>query len=150
MSTRSGIGIMVNGNIHGIYCHSDGYVSYNGYLLHHFYQNEEKVLALVKQGDMSVLGMDIGYKIDFNERMQYVTLAVDEDAVKAKSVAQQCRFYARDRGEKTPHGVYGSEIEFERAIDGEYFYLFKHGEWLVSKGNGFVPLSSYFIKEEVS
>lgn len=146
MSTRSGIGIYHKGNIHGIYSHSDGYIRYVGYVLQNFYQNPEKILALVAQGDMSMLGMDIGYKVNFNDRMQYVV--IQDGTEKGKHVAQQCRFYARDRGENTPARVYGSEYEFVNNIDGEYFYLYKDDQWFVDQGHGFVPLSTLFQTEE--
>jgi glycosyltransferase involved in cell wall biosynthesis len=146
MSTRSGIGIYHKGNIHGIYSHSDGYVDYVGYVLHNFYQNPEKILALVAQGDVSMLGMDIGYKVDFNDRLQYVR--IQDGSEDGKRVAQQCRFYARDRGEKTPPQVYGSEYEFTSSIDGEYFYLYKDDQWFVDAGQGFTPVADYFKTTE--
>lgn len=49
MSTRSRIGILnADGSIDSIYCHCDGYLSYNGDILMHHYDTEDKVRALLK------------------------------------------------------------------------------------------------------
>ena len=88
MSTRSAIGVMHGDKCKAIYCHSDGYLSYNGKVLLANYDSS-KANQLVAMGDMSVLGKTIGEKIDFNDRMVY----------EGDNIATQCRFYGRDRGE---------------------------------------------------
>jgi hypothetical protein len=57
MSTRSNIGILNNdGSISYVYCHFDGYPSNVGAILLQKYDTEEKVRALIAQGNMSSLG----------------------------------------------------------------------------------------------
>lgn len=56
MSTRSHIGIQnEDGSLDVIYCHWDGYPSYNGALLLHHYQDPEKIRELINLGDISLL-----------------------------------------------------------------------------------------------
>lgn len=127
MSTRSGIAVAHGDKIKAIYCHSDGYIEYNGVILYNHYDSV-KANALVAQGDCSFLGKEIGEKIEFNFQTDY-----DEDGY-----AVQCRFYGRDRGETgVDYKVFHSEQEFVDGIDGEYFYLFKNGAWYVSQGKEF-------------
>ncbi len=60
MSTRSHIGIRnEDGSLDVIYCHWDGYLSHNGKLLFHHYQNPEKVRELVSLGDISSLNIHV-------------------------------------------------------------------------------------------
>ena len=61
MSTRSTIGI-VRGyhDTTRIYCHSDGYVSYNGAILQKYYNTADKVEKLMALGNLSYLGPEIG------------------------------------------------------------------------------------------
>ena len=60
MSTRSEIGIQnKNGVIESIYCHWDGYLAHKGLLLYLYYNTEEKVRELIKNGDLSCLGEKI-------------------------------------------------------------------------------------------
>ena len=64
MSTNSTINIQhKDGSIDGVYCHWDGYPSYNGQLLYAFYNTPEKVNELISHGGISSLGMNIGEKI---------------------------------------------------------------------------------------
>lgn len=60
MSTRSHIGIRnEDGSLDVIYCHHDGYLSYNGNILFHHYQDPEKVRELVSLGDISSLDINV-------------------------------------------------------------------------------------------
>jgi hypothetical protein len=60
MSTRSNIRIIrKDGSRTGIYCHSDGYIEYNGMMLQLFYNTKEKVEELLKEGDLSSLAPTI-------------------------------------------------------------------------------------------
>lgn len=118
MSTRSQIGYTdATGKIRYVYCHSDGYPDYVGKVLKNFY-NAEKTAALVAQGGISMLGKELGGKIDFNARMEYVD-----------DIATQCRFYARDRGEELDIDSAGSEIEYAMDSGVDYLYLLKDGVW---------------------
>ena len=60
MSTRSHIGIWnEDGSLDVIYCHWDGYPSYNGALLLHRYQDPEKIRELIALGDISSLAESV-------------------------------------------------------------------------------------------
>jgi len=57
MATRSTIAIRnADNTVTAIYCHWDGYLSYNGKILFENYNTEEKVRELIALGDLSVLG----------------------------------------------------------------------------------------------
>lgn len=87
MSTRSYICIeRPNGKYQGIYCHSDGYLTYNGAMLLDNYNEREKVEKIISLGDISTLQENIdpnpNYPHSFDDRQSHVTV-----------------FYGRDRGE---------------------------------------------------
>jgi hypothetical protein len=124
MSTRSAIGVMHGDKCKAIYSHSDGYLEYVGQTLFKYYDSA-KANFLVAQGDMSMLGKEIGEKIDFNDRMEYDT----------DGIAKQCRFYKRDRDEQNvDFKVFFNDQELFGGIDAEYFYVMKDGVWYVSEG----------------
>jgi hypothetical protein len=110
-----------------IYCHSDGYLSYVGQVLLDNYDSS-KANFLVAQGDCSMLGKEIGEKIDFNERMEYDT----------DNKAKQCRFYKRDRDETGVDFMvsFSDKEMFEKYEWCEYFYIMFDGCWFVSQGEG--------------
>jgi hypothetical protein len=57
MATRSTIAIEnLDGTIHQVYCHWDGYLSNNGALLQKFYNTRELVEKLLSKGAISSLG----------------------------------------------------------------------------------------------
>jgi len=121
MSTRSRIGmVQPNGTIRSIYCHSDGYLSWNGATLFHHYTTPAKVKALIALGDISFLQINLappkGVKHTFDSPAPGVTKA-----------------YMRDRGEKDCEAQISSGIETFLAIDNgqEYSYLFENGKWSV-------------------
>ena len=65
MATRSIIGILHDNNtIESIYCHFDGYPSNTGYFLLTYYNTKQKVLDLIKKGDLSSLASSF----DWNEQ----------------------------------------------------------------------------------
>ena len=66
MSTRSYIGIKNGDKVKYIYCHSDGYLSYNGVFLNAFYRNIEKVEKLIALGDISAIGYNVEAPKDYN------------------------------------------------------------------------------------
>ncbi len=115
MSTRSYI-VKENqdGTYTGIYCHSDGYLSYNGVMLLNYYQDREKVEKLISLGHMSSL----------HEK-------VDPDPTKPHSFnyderqGDVCVFYGRDRGEK---GQEAHQVALESIDDPEswisYCYVY--------------------------
>lgn len=140
MSTNSVIGVMHGDVCKAIYCHSDGYLSYVGKVLLAHYDSA-KANHLVAMGDMSMLGKEIGEKIDFNSRMEYDT----------DNVAKQCRFYGRDRGETgieftTVH----SFTELCNHFNSEYYYIMKDGVWYVSIGGAKLMVLSETFQTEVA
>ena len=120
MGTRSMIAIE-NPNtkaVKAIYCHWDGYLEHNGFLLNEFYTASPKVNNLIALGDLSSLGANIGDKHPFDERL-------DVDDYKDT----RCTAYGRDRGENAPYKRFESAKEALTYYDGswcEYFYLFKY------------------------
>ena len=89
MATRSTIAMeQPDGRVMQIYCHWDGYLSYNGEMLNEHYQDRAKVLALMLLGDLSSLKPEIGQAHDFDAR--YNGGDVKEN---------WCTAYGRDRGE---------------------------------------------------
>lgn len=137
MSTRSAIGVMHGDKVKAIYCHSDGYLSYVGKVLLNHYDSP-KANHLVAMGDMSMLGKEIGEKIDFDADLEY----------DADHIAKQCRFYNRDRGESdVDFKVFHNDQELFYGIDAEYFYVMRDGVWYVSKGHEWTLLSEALAKE---
>lgn len=119
MSTRSLIcKELPDGQYYGVYCHSDGYLTFNGAMLIDHYSDSEKVDELLSFGDMSCLGKkihpdpSIPHAFDFDKRQ-----------------ADVCVFYGRDRGET---GIDARIISLEDAQDSwcEYMYIFgQDGVW---------------------
>ena len=128
MATRSTIAKLgKDGIIKSVYCHSDGYLEYNGKILNEYYKDESKVDELLAHGDISSLNKNIGVKIDF---MDYELRAKNE----------QCRFYHRDRGEDLMFNEFESDIEYIEWANGVangFIYLYAFGAWYVYD-NGFV------------
>ena len=105
----------------GVYCHWDGYPSYNGKILFNHYKDRAKVEKLISLGDLSVLDERIeptegsGHCFEYDKREKGV-----------------CVFYKRDRGET---GVDAKEVTLEElACDSwiKYTYVYTlEGEWKV-------------------
>lgn len=141
MGTRSQIGIQnADGTVTGIYCHWDGYPSYNGRVLQDHYTDEAKIRELMAIGDISSLGEEIGEKHDFD-----------------KAPKGQCNSYSRDRGEEDCEAKNFANARefFDNFPYGgiEWAYLFKDGEWMVRasyNGMGWMSLKAVLeSKEEV-
>ena len=86
MSTRSSIAVKrKDGTIESVYCHSDGYLEYNGIMLDKFYRNQEKINSLINLGDLSFLDRrvnpepDVTHSFDFDKRQEGVTVAYGRD-----------------------------------------------------------------------
>ena len=85
MATRSYIGVKnTDGTVDYIYCHFDGYPEHNGEILTKHYADMDKVNALMKLGDLNILGIEIGEKQDFDDY--------------ANRNRNWCLAYGRDRG----------------------------------------------------
>lgn len=119
MSTRSYI-LRENddGSFDGIYCHQDGYLTYNGAMLIDHYKTKERVDKLMSLGHMSVLcekiEPDPSKEHNFENRQDNV-----------------CVFYARDRNEKNQEAT---KIILEDIDDPsswiEHCYIFtKDNKW---------------------
>ena len=128
MSTRSNIGIINDDrSVDVVYCHFDGYPSYNGALLLHHYGEEERVRRLVQLGDLSCLAPklepDPGQEHTFEHPVDGVVVA-----------------YGRDRGEKHTEARHYESVDayldhMHREFTGvEHIYLFDpgSGNWLWS------------------
>ena len=116
MGTRSLIGVVRDeGKIEYIYSHWDGYPDFVGNRLKKYYTEPEKIDALIALGDISILGREIGEKVDFD------TFSRDEHR------RDQCLAYGRDRGETGTESRLADSIEAWK--DGaknswaEYLYL---------------------------
>ena len=149
MATRSVIAKLDSKGIKAVYCHNDGYLEYNGRLLNTHYTNENKVDKLLAEGDISSLGREIGIKTDFNSSCYH----------KGDDFNYQCKFYARDRGEK---GTEAQEFKDDIALldsdlvsmSNGFVYLYAYGTWYVYdnqtiKYNGIVATYKFVELEEV-
>lgn len=125
MSTRSYIMIETDdGKYKGIYCHSDGYLTYNGAILVDHYKERDKVEKLIELGNLSSLGEKINpnpdapHSFDYRERQMGVCVA-----------------YGRDRGES---GQEAKVISLKLLADDpwiEYVYIYtKDNRWKYFEG----------------
>jgi hypothetical protein len=130
MSTRSTIALeFADGKVGQVYCHSDGYLAYNGKILLNHYTDPFKLQQLIDNGDVSFLGVDVGVKIDFNASAVY----------NDERFAVQCRFYGRDRGETGVDAKYFTDFEDYKLnhYEQEYEYILRNdGKWYVKQYNG--------------
>ena len=114
MSTRSVISMKVGDDKYrAIYCHSDGYLTFNGAMLFDHYTDENKVKELLDLGDISCLGPLVNpdptrpHSFDYEERQENVVVA-----------------YARDRGEKKREAREFTLEELKEWDWIEYIYIF--------------------------
>lgn len=97
MSTRSTIALeYADGTVHQIYCHHDGYLSYNGIRLYQHWQDPFKVRDLMDLGSISSLGFEIGTAHPFDSPGRWGS---DEDAKYRAEFGNMCKAYGRDRGD---------------------------------------------------
>ena len=133
MSTRSMIAVMHGDKAKAVYCHWDGYVAHNGYILQTQYDSV-KANKLVSMGDLSSLGADIGEAHDFGRTM---TDDMYADIGGEVSCAKDCTFYGRDRGEEgTGYRTFQTLNDMLEAAEGswcEYAYILKGNEWYYTK-----------------
>ena len=121
MSTRSFIAKQIGKDAYlTVYCHSDGYLTYNGALLLDCYNTPERVDELLKLGDLSYLAEslypnpDYPHSFDYGERQSGVTVA-----------------YGRDRGDKDVAAVRMTMAQLDDPNNWtEYVYIFtQENEW---------------------
>ena len=113
MSTRSLIGIQREKDKYEcIYCHSDGYLTYNGAMLLDHYSDKDKVEKLLKLGSISILERNIEpnpdkpHSFDYDKRQDDVVVA-----------------YTRDRGDELEPSVFLSLEEMSDYGWIEYSYF---------------------------
>lgn len=158
MSTRSRIAVLQSsGKIHSVYCHSDGYPSYNGKMLKAHYNTEEKANELVNLGDLSFVekspvplpSAPVAHFYGEGEPPILTTHSFDNPQ-KGVTIA-----YHRDRQEEFNKTVFENIEEFKKATTNsnhceEYYYFFQEGKWFVSKGSrgDFQELTDELINED--
>ena len=96
MSTRSYIcKETTKGQYVGIYCHSDGYLAYNGAMLLDYYNKRETVNELLALGNLSCLNKflypDPNKPHSFDERQTGVTVAYKRDRGEQHQQAQKVK-----------------------------------------------------------
>jgi len=87
MSTNSMIGMeLEDGTVIAVYCHFDGYLRHNGYLLETFHKSAYRVKFMIEMGDISSLLVDNGTPqhygnsrevSKFNSRDEYLRSSID-------------------------------------------------------------------------
>lgn len=129
MSTNSTINIKhKDGSFEGIYCHWDGYLSWNGQLLYAFYNTPEKVQELISLGSLSTLGMNIGVELPKDTEKEDLR----DERERLRKDNFQCLFYTRDCGQEIE--CYKGEDEKHYDLNMQpYNYLFDEndGNWYV-------------------
>ena len=121
MGTRSNIGIVnEDDSITAIYCHWDGFLSYNGKMLLQHYTSTDIVNQLMNLGDLSSLNE----KLYPDDSKPHTFQNQQEDV---------CVAYGRERSESDVGSKIFKDIgDFERFAgnsDAEYQYLFNSGTW---------------------
>ena len=117
MGTRSRIGIQLKDkSVLSVYCHWDGYPSFNGRVLNEFYNTPEKVADLINGGNISSLHTNVGWN---NETLpetgpQYYTSRGESIDDNEPQISKNKNEYMKLGGE------YGDE---------EYAYLFTSAGW---------------------
>jgi hypothetical protein len=116
MATRSHIGVRnLDGTVDYIYCHFDGYPAYNGKILTDHYADMDKVNALMKLGDLSILGSEIGERQVFDDRSTH-----NRD---------WCLAYGRDRNEPNTSVKNGNYNDIISDTQVDYVYIFDGDYW---------------------
>lgn len=122
MGTRSCIAVKLeDGSFRGVYCHWDGYPSWNGRILHDSYNSKELALAVVDLGNLSQLRPNL--TPDPSRPHTY------DDSQDGVTVA-----YHRDRGSENDEFVQytGKTVKaLADKVDCKYIYVFEDGAWTV-------------------
>lgn len=143
MATRSNIVVqLTNGLFKKVYCHSDGYLSWNGMKLYEHYNTQALAEKLVEPGDISV----IFEKCDKPSGHTYNTRTMGYTV-----------YYGRDRGEDDVDGEIATLDALFAASDWEeYAYLWRDGQWWVDESPGentcletFTPLVAALVRDKV-
>ena len=141
MGTHSRIAVMHGTVCKSVYCHWDGYLSFNGRILQESYDSS-KANQLVALGDLSSLRATIGEKHKFSPFDQQ-ELSNEEFE---KQFGDMCTFYGRDRGEKDTE--FKVAVNFETFLEqcynsgAEYYYIMKDDVWYCGDTYGTTDLST--------
>jgi len=133
MATRSTIArVLNNGTVKQIYCHYDGYLDGVGKTLKENYTDTKKLDKLLKLGDLSTLGPEIGRKHSFNNPYKYGT-----PKYFAYSDKNKTKFYGRDRGETgTMARTYENLTAYllHSTVEGFDYIMLADGKWHIRTG----------------
>lgn len=130
MSTHSRIAVKnQDGSYESIYCHFDGYPSGVGKMLkEHYTDDPKKVDELMKLGDLSVLGEEIGVQHPFYGDQCEDCKDYDEYLSKYGTM---CVAYGRDRGDKYTTSIKSETLEDLLNTAGCYYlYCYQDGKWV--------------------
>lgn len=140
MSTRSNIAIKrKDGKVESIYCHWDGYLSYNGKILLEYYTELDKINQLIELGDISSLNKNV---VPNGKNDNSVVVA-----------------YKRDRNEtEVDKKIWNNIEEYFNNLDTifiEYVYVYNEEEskWYYAetyRGNTLHLLTQQAIEEELN
>ena len=153
MATRSLIGIKIGKRVEFVYCHWDGYLANNGRTLFRFYQNKDKIKALISVGDMSSLGIDLCKQDLFNSDRN--TNISWETTISWMKSGNRCSYYNRDfgRDEDTGLKTLPSVNKYKQAQAKwgcEYQYLYQNGAWYYRyDSKNFIRLTEEKIAKEI-
>ena len=119
MSTRSLIARQTENGFEAIYCHHDGYPNHHLPILNQYYATDALVAGLMRLGDLSSLGCELGQAHEFQTH---------------NPASGWCLAYGRDRQEAhtatrfrvTEKGL----IQDAQDCDAAYLYLFRNGQWI--------------------
>jgi hypothetical protein len=162
MSTRSIIAATLpNNSIRAVYCHSDGYPSWNGRYLMNYWHSAGRAALVTSLGDMSTLGKVMGKKHDFGwrgkmyseanhvreqcgwsyDRHDEAEAVVLAEGNYPQAVEEWCLFYGRDRGmDPMEWGTTVQTVpELVEFFEHAYLYLWRHETWWMYVG----PLSEH-------
>lgn len=121
MGTRSRIAIKTENEIKSVYCHWDGYPTWNGRMLFNHLNNRESAEKIIELGDISSLGD---------------SLECPEGHTFDNKIGNHTVFYGRDRKERNisaiKHNGLTGLINDAQKSDAEYIYLFdcEKNKWL--------------------
>ena len=127
MSTRSLIAVVHGNNYKAVYCHWDGYLSYNGRILQEHYDSP-KANNLVALGNVSSLQPNLGEKHPFSKFDTDMP-----DAELEEKYGNMTTFYGRDREEEGQEfKTFTSKEELVESFNNvwaEFCYIMKDGVW---------------------
>lgn len=121
MGTRARIALQTGKTFLSIYTHWDGYPSHHGPILLNHYNTPAKVRELIKLGDLSSLGKEIGEEHDPDS---------DSKPLEAKD---WCKAYLRDCGEKNVSAKHSATLKALESLadryNADHTYLFTPEGW---------------------